>query len=109
VTPDEVTVAARKGEYILTALNRCGYGYRSGCRRGGCGICKADLLQGAVSYPVTVSDDVLTPEEIAIGVCLPCRAVPHGDVVVRLRDDRIRCTSKFLAAIAARETSERNT
>jgi CDP-4-dehydro-6-deoxyglucose reductase len=109
VTPDEVTVAARKDEYILAALNRSGYGYRTGCRRGGCGVCKADLIQGTVSYPVTVSADVLTPDEIAAGICLPCRAVPHGEVVVRLRDDRLRCTSTFLAALAARENSERNT
>lgn len=109
VAPDEVTVAARRDEYILAALNRSGYGYRTGCRRGGCGVCKADLLEGTVSYPVTVSDDVLSPEEIASGACLPCRAVPHGDVVVRLRDDRLRCTSTFLAALAARETSERKT
>lgn len=109
VAPEEVTVAARKDEYILAALNRSGYGYRTGCRRGGCGTCKADLLQGTVSYPVTVSSDVLTPEEIATGVCLPCRAVPHGEVVVQLRDDRLRCTSTFLAALAARETSERKT
>jgi ferredoxin len=109
VAPDEVTVAARKDEYILAALNRSGYGYKTGCRRGGCGVCKADLLEGAVSYPVTVSDEVLTPEEIAAGTCLPCRAVPNGAVVVRLRDDRIRCTSTFLASLAARETSERTT
>lgn len=109
VAPDEVTVAAKKDEYILAALNRSGYGYRTGCRRGGCGTCKADLLQGVVSYPVTVSDDVLTPEEIDAGVCLPCRAVPHGEVVVQLRDDRIRCTSTFLASLATRETSERKT
>lgn len=109
VTPDEVTVTARNNEYILAALNRSGYGYRTGCRRGGCGICKADLLQGTVSYPVTVSDEVLTLDELAAGVCLPCRAVPHGEVTVRLRDDRLRCTSTFLASLAARETSERKT
>lgn len=109
VEPDDVMVAAKDGEYILSALNRAGYGYRTGCRRGGCGTCKADLLEGAVSYPVTVADSVLPREEIESGACLPCRAVPHGEVVVRIRDDRIRCTSTFLAALAAREISERNT
>lgn len=109
VEPDEVMVVVRDGENILAALNRAGYGYRTGCRRGGCGICKADLLAGAVSYPVTVAESVLPPEEVQSGACLPCRAVPHGEVVVRIRDDRIRCTSTFLAALAAREISERKT
>jgi CDP-4-dehydro-6-deoxyglucose reductase len=109
IAPDEVAVAVRQGEYILTALNRSGYGYRTGCRRGGCGVCKADLISGAVEYPVTVSSSVLSPEEIEAGMCLPCRAVPTGDVVLRLRDDRIRCTSSFLAALASRELSERKT
>ncbi len=108
VSPDHVVVTAKKNEYILAALNRSGYGYRTGCRRGGCGVCKADLLEGSVDYPVVVSDDVLTPAEIEAGICLPCRAVPHGDVVLRLRDDRLRCTSTFLAALAARQTSEGN-
>jgi CDP-4-dehydro-6-deoxyglucose reductase len=109
VTPHDVVVPAKRNEYILTALNRSGYGYRTGCRRGGCGICKADLLQGTVSYPVTVSDEVLTADEIAAGACLPCRAVAQGDVVLGLRDDRLRCTSTFLASLAAREISERTT
>jgi ferredoxin len=109
VTPEDVTVAVRGEEYILAALSRAGYGYRTGCRRGGCGICKADLLQGTVTYPVTVADSVLSADEVASGICLPCRAIPHGEVVIRLRDDRLRCTSTFLAALAARETSEGKT
>ena len=109
VQPDEITVMVRPDESILGALNRSGYGFRIGCRRGGCGVCKADLLSGSVTYPVTVSDEVLTPDEIAEGACLPCRAVPDGDVVVKLRNDRLRCTSTLLAKLAARETLERGT
>lgn len=111
VDPDGTTVQVNEGEYVLAALNRSGYGYRTGCRRGGCGICKADLLAGEVSYPVTVADTVLSAEERTTGSCLTCRAVPHGDVVIRLRNDKLRCTSTFLAALAARgnATPERTT
>jgi CDP-4-dehydro-6-deoxyglucose reductase len=110
VEPDGIAVQARDGECILSALNRSGYGYRTGCRRGGCALCKVDLVSGEVSYPVTVADSVLSAEEQADGACLTCRAVPHGDVVIRLRDDRLRCTSSFLAALAGRVTPavERN-
>lgn len=108
VEPDGTEVHVREGESLLSALNRSGYGYKTGCRRGGCGVCKAELVSGAVDYPVTVSDDVLSPEDRQAGSCLPCRAVPAGDVVIRLHNDKLRCTSTYLAALATR-SSERTT
>jgi ferredoxin len=38
------------GETILEGLYRNGYAFRIGCRRGGCAICKVDLLAGEVQY-----------------------------------------------------------
>jgi ferredoxin len=99
VHPDGISVEARPGEGILAALNRSGYGYRVGCRRGGCGICKVDVLSGDVEYPVTVAETVLPPRDRAQGCALSCRAVPVHDVTIRLRDDRLRCTSPLLAAV----------
>jgi ferredoxin len=96
VLPDDVAVEYRDGESILAALYRTGYGYRTGCRRGGCGICKVDLVTGEVGYPVTVADSVFTGAERAAGTCLSCRAVPRGDVVIRLRDERLRRLIPFL-------------
>ncbi|GAA0672017.1 hypothetical protein GCM10009535_59610 [Streptomyces thermocarboxydovorans] len=95
----DVTVELHDSEPILSGLFRSGYAYRVGCKRGGCGICKVDLVEGEVDYPVTVSAEVLTPDERAAGVCLSCRAVPVADSVIRLReDDRLRCVAPFLAA-----------
>jgi CDP-4-dehydro-6-deoxyglucose reductase len=99
VEPDGITVETRPGEGILAALNRSGYGYRVGCRRGGCGICKVDVLAGAVEYPVTVAETVLPARDRAQACALSCRAIPVQDVVIRLRDDRLRCTSPLLAAV----------
>ncbi|WP_432842209.1 2Fe-2S iron-sulfur cluster-binding protein [Dactylosporangium sp. CA-092794] len=96
VLPDDVAVTAADGEGILAALYRSGFGYRTGCRRGGCGVCKVDLVDGEVDYPVTVAATVLTPQERTTGTCLTCRAVPRGDVVIRLRDERLRCLIPFL-------------
>jgi len=96
-----VQVTARADEPILTALARCGYAYRYGCRRGGCGICKVELVSGQVRYPVRVAADVLTDAELAGGVCLSCRAVAVDDVVIRLRaDDKLRCVAPLLATLA---------
>jgi ferredoxin len=100
VEPEGIEVVTRPGECILGALNRSGYGYRIGCRRGGCGVCMVDLVSGEVEYAVTVSDKVLSDADKDGGSCLSCRAIPVRDVVIRLRNDRLRCTSTLLASMA---------
>ncbi|AUG76135.1 hypothetical protein CFP65_1232 [Kitasatospora sp. MMS16-BH015] len=90
VLPDGVAVRANAGQTIMSALCAAGFGYRIGCRRGGCGVCKVDLVAGLVEYQVPVAASVLDDAEAAAGTCLSCRAVPVGDVVVRLRGHRLR-------------------
>ena len=78
-------------ETLLAALNRAGLGYRIGCRRGVCGVCKLHLLPGEVRYERTVADSVLTDEERIEGICLSCRAVPITNVVIELqKGDKLR-------------------
>lgn len=89
--PAGVDLTAHEGEPILATIVRDGFKYRVGCRRGGCGICKADLLSGQVDYPVRVADSVLTEQEQAAGTVLTCRAVPRTDVVVQFpAESRLR-------------------
>lgn len=106
VLPDDVTVEVRDGETVLGALSRSGYGYRTGCTRGGCGICKVDLIDGSVSYAARIAETVLAPDEAASGTCLSCRALPDGDVVIALRNERLRRLNPYLttAVEAARHT-----
>lgn len=48
--------------------------------------CPAEAADSAA-----VSAPVLTPAERTAGTCLPCRAVPTSDTVVRLNEgDRLR-------------------
>jgi CDP-4-dehydro-6-deoxyglucose reductase len=95
--PADVTINARPGESIVDAVRRHGYRTRYSCRRGGCGACKAELVAGEVTYCVPIAESVLTAAERADGRCLPCRAIPDGDVVVRLSDkDRLRRPIAFL-------------
>lgn len=105
VQHEDVRVDARQGETVLDALRRLGYGYRVGCRRGSCGICKVDLRSGRVQYPVTVADTVLSESERRDGTCLSCRAVPIEDVVIALRNDRLRITNGLLRAALARRAA----
>lgn len=83
----DAEVVALPGEAILSALCRRGYSYKFGCRRGGCGVCKVQLISGEVTYPKVVAESVLPQHDRAQGVCLTCRAVPVTDVVIRLGDD----------------------
>lgn len=99
VLPGEEIVPAAPGESILEALFKSGYSYRVGCRRGGCAICKVDLLAGEVGYNRTVCDTVLSEEEKAAGTVLSCRAVPTADITIRLRDERIRLTNRMVRQV----------
>jgi uncharacterized 2Fe-2S/4Fe-4S cluster protein (DUF4445 family) len=74
-----------EGEPVLAGLFRCGYTVRQiGCRRGGCGICKIELVSGEVTYEKVVADTVLTAEEQRRGHCLTCRAIPAGDITLHI-------------------------
>lgn len=97
VEPGHVEVELYEGETILEGLYRNGYAYRIGCRRGGCAICKVDLLEGEVSYNRPVASEVLTDEEKATGTCLSCRAVAESDISIKLRDEDLRKVASLLA------------
>ena len=104
VAPQGITVDLNEGETILEGLVRHGYAYRIGCRRGGCAICKVDLLEGAVSYNRPVADTVLTDDERSAGACLSCRAVPETDITIALREDNLRRVASLMAMYAATRT-----
>jgi ferredoxin len=90
VLPGGVRIAARHGETVLGAAMRCGFRYRFGCRRGGCGVCKVHLILGEVRYERPVAASVLSDRERAVGVCLSCRAVPITDIIIELQEgDRL--------------------
>jgi CDP-4-dehydro-6-deoxyglucose reductase len=106
VAGTDVVVQAKGGEAILAALYRHGYAYKIGCRRGGCGVCKVDLVEGEVSYPITVADTVLSADDRAAGTCLSCRAVPETDVVIALTpDDQLRCVAPLLSRLLSTHKS----
>ena len=99
VEPSGEVIYLGSGETVLGGLYKAGYSYTVGCRRGGCGICKVDLVSGAVEYPTTVADTVLTPDERLEGTCLSCRAVPTGDVTIALRGEELRLINPLLRSI----------
>lgn len=106
----DVELECRPDETIMGSLSRHGFTYRIGCRRGGCGFCKVDLLSGEVEYNKVVSPAVLSEAERDEGVCLSCRAVPVTDVVVRLsKGDKLRRTFFYGAASTPGSQTKGNT
>jgi ferredoxin len=96
VLPDGVRIAATDGETVLAALGRAGLKYRIGCRRGGCGICKLQLVAGEVRYERPIAESVLSDDEKVAGICLSCRAVPITNVLVELQEgDKLRRVLPF--------------
>jgi len=77
--PDNRIVPIRDGEELLEAALREGILMPFDCRNGGCGKCKATLLQGAVDYGV-YQEEFLTADERARGAVLACCATPLSDI-----------------------------
>lgn len=91
ILPANVRLTVRTGESIVDAIRRHGYRSRYCCRRGGCGACKTELVDGTVHYAVPIADSVLSAADRRAGKCLPCRAQPVGDIVIRLAErDQLR-------------------
>lgn len=100
IVDTDIEVHTQPGEPILAALMRAGYSYIVGCKRGGCGICKLDIEEGGVEYPIAVADAVL-PEQDRPAIALSCRAVPSADVTLRMDPtSKFRVVSPFFAALA---------
>jgi ferredoxin len=109
IEPDGITAPAADDETVLGALGRAGLRYRVGCRRGGCGICKVQLVFGEVRYERPIAASVLTNDERAAGICLSCRAVPLTNVVIELQEgDRLRKVLGFAFPGAAPATGRDN-
>ncbi|MEV6632763.1 2Fe-2S iron-sulfur cluster-binding protein [Actinoplanes sp. NPDC051470] len=107
VSPDGPAVDVAPGETIVEGLRRVGWRARYRCRGGGCGICKCPLVAGAVTYLGPVAESALSAAERSAGLCLPCRAVPLGDVVIEQRERPLRSMLASAPRMAAPTVEER--
>ena len=73
-----------ENENLLVGMVRLGKkGIPVGCRGGGCGICKVEIVSGPVRTRV-MSRSYISAEEEAAGIALACRVWPLGDVTLRV-------------------------
>jgi CDP-4-dehydro-6-deoxyglucose reductase len=101
IQPDGIHVTAALSETVLRALARAGLRYRVGCKRGGCGICKVQLVIGEVTYERPIAPQVLSDDERVEGICLSCRAVPLTNIVIELQEgDKLRRVLGFAVSIS---------
>lgn len=73
------------GEAILSAALRQGIGLPYGCKNGGCGSCKAKLVEGHVEHGGH-TNSALSKDEETRGFALLCCAHAKGDLVVESRE-----------------------
>lgn len=84
VQPSGRQFGAADSETILAAAISAGVGLPYGCKDGACGSCKCKKLSGEVRHD-TYSDKALSPQELADGYVLTCRATAQTDVVLESR------------------------
>jgi ferredoxin len=72
-------------ETVLQGMFR--YGRRpipSGCLRGGCGVCRVQVLSGDVDFEGPMSTAHVTEADRSNGIMLACRIRPRSDLQLRL-------------------------
>lgn len=73
-----------EGESLLSALHRLDRReVRAGCRNGGCGVCKVQILEGQYATAV-MSRAHVSPADEAEGRALACRVFPRSDMLVQV-------------------------
>ena len=73
----------REGEKVLAAMERARLRtIQIGCRGGGCGACRVQILQGDCDR-LRMGKNHVDDDEAATGFALSCRIVPTSDMVLR--------------------------
>lgn len=100
----DIEVPVKPGDTILAAICRAGMTYTYGCRRGGCGVCRATVCAGSTSYEgKVIAESVLSAEDRATGVVLTCRACPTSDVTVEFApESKVRMTVPLAFSMASK-------
>jgi ferredoxin len=81
---ERVSFPCTDGEDLLAGANAAGCRPRVVCARGGCGACRAVLVEGSVEHQGGVSKSKMEATEPGgAEFVLMCRAVPLEDTVLR--------------------------
>ncbi len=74
-----------EGESVLDAALRQSIALPYGCRGGGCGACKGQLLEGSISYPNGLPGGI-SEEDHNNGYALFCQAEATSDLLIKSKE-----------------------
>ena len=81
-TPERFACMA--GQNVLAAMERRGRkGIPVGCRGGGCGVCRVQVLGAGAFRTLKMSRAQVSPADEAAGICLACKLIPESDLTLR--------------------------
>lgn len=84
VADAERTFPCREDQSVLAAMSQSGAScVQIGCRSGGCGVCRVEVLSGAFETG-QMSRAQVCDADLAKGVVLACQLFPRGDLRVRV-------------------------
>ena len=75
------TVSCRADQTVLQACIVAGIDYPFACASGNCGACITQLDSGEVAM-LPRADGALSPQQVAEGKTLACRAQPRSDLSI---------------------------
>ena len=78
------TFPCKDGQNVLAAMEKLGRkGIPVGCRGGGCGICRVQVVGDARYKTLVMSRARVSEADEAQGICLACKLIPEGDLTVK--------------------------
>ncbi|MET4163513.1 ferredoxin [Marinobacterium sp. MBR-111] len=84
IVDSDETFLCSSMQNVLEGMVRLGRrGIPSGCRGGGCGVCKIEVLQGHYRSK-KMSRSHIDENDIEHGRVLACRIYPESDLVIRV-------------------------
>lgn len=84
VTQTTLSFACREAQSVLAAMMANGADpIAVGCRSGGCGVCRVEVVSGAFRTG-DMSGAQVDDEERARGIALACQLFPRSDLHVRV-------------------------
>ncbi|MFT5133933.1 MAG: ferredoxin [Gammaproteobacteria bacterium] len=70
---------------VLKAMEQLGRkGIPMGCRGGGCGICRVQVLGDGAYHTGKMSRAQVSLKDETLGICLACKLVPDSDLELRV-------------------------
>ena len=86
-----IRYACAAQESVLEGMHRLGVrGIPCGCRSGGCGVCKVEILEGEYRSRV-MSREHVSEDDLANRRVLACRVYPESDLSLRVIGKLRKC------------------